>query len=247
MNVPLYQKILEELCRRISGGVYPLGSMLPPEPKLCEEFGVSKITVRRALQELELDGLIERRQGLGNVVKEPSESITIGLTNFTTQVATGRLRLVRTLLEDNLVQASEAVAQRLGVQTGSLLRHLVRLDSEGGLPLSLDEAFIPPALASGITHIIAASPTFMHGWQQAAGISLAKTHYEISVELATPSDQQQLHISPTTPVLVTGELVFDAQERPSLWIITRYRGDRCQLSGIVTLQKQRTKQGVIGE
>jgi DNA-binding GntR family transcriptional regulator len=147
---PLYQEVYEKLAERINGGIYRRGTTLPTECKLRKEFGVSTITVRRALHELALDGLVDSRQGIGNFVRErPRDGVIIELSNFTSSMASGRLRIVRTLLADELIPASAAVAKKLSVQPGSMLRHLVRLDSEGGAALSVDEVFMPPPRSLG--------------------------------------------------------------------------------------------------
>ncbi|MCL5105614.1 MAG: GntR family transcriptional regulator [Armatimonadetes bacterium] len=236
MGDPLYRIIYQKLLDRIGSGEYTRGSALPSEPKLAEEFEVSLITVRRAIHELVLDGLVESRQGIGHFVRDAERnSVVVGMSSFTCDVAAGRLRLVRTLMEDNLIPIPRDVAERLDVQTGSMLRHFVRLDCEGGTPLSVDEAFVPPALASEITPEIAASPLFLKLWQEKSGIDMASSEYEISVRTASEQDQRILGIDQNTVLLVTGELVKDGNGRPVLWVETRYRGDRCRLSGSVML------------
>ena len=235
MTIPLYRVICEELKQRISSGTYPRGAALPSEGELSKEFGVSLITVRHAIQELVLDGLIERRQGIGSFVRDQPREVIIGLSSFTSDVGAGRLRLVRTLLADDMAPAPPEVAEKLGVQTGSLLRHLVRLDAEGGVPLSVDEAFIPPALGASLTSEMASSPLFLDLWQQQTGMSLARTDISISVESASTADRDWLRIGPDVPLLVTRELIFDTSGRAFLWVVTRYRGDCCRLSSSTML------------
>jgi GntR family transcriptional regulator len=245
---PLYQEVYEKLAERINAGIYQRGMMLPTEVQLRKEFGVSTITVRRALHELALDGLVDSRQGIGNFVRErPRDGVIIGLSNFTSSVASGRLRLVRTLLTDELIPASASVAKKLSVQSGSMLRHLVRLDSEGGAPLSVDEVFMPPAYARAIDNTIAASPLFAHKWQLMSHKNLVRTHYEITVSMPSLEERKQLQIDSKVPVLVTSETVMDSAEKAIMNVVTRYRGDRCQLSGIVLLAQKKTKQGIVGE
>ncbi len=245
---PLYQEVYEKLAERINGGIYRRGTTLPTEVKLSKEFGVSTITVRRALHELALDGLVDSRQGIGNFVREqPCDDVIIGLSNFTSSVASGRLRIVRTLLTDELIPASAALAKKLSVQPGSMLRHLVRLDSEGGAPLSVDEVFMPPTFAGVIDDSIAASPLFAHLWQIKSHRILARTHYEITVNMPTMKEQKQLQIDSTVPVLVTSGTLVDSTKKVIMNVITRYRGDRCRLSGTVLLAQRKTKQGVVGE
>jgi DNA-binding GntR family transcriptional regulator len=199
---------IQTLRERIAAGDYMPGDALPSEPRLKEEFGVSTITVRRAIHELALDGLIDSRQGIGNIVRESADSsVLVDMSSFTTDVTHGKLRLVRTLLVDETVPAASDIAGRLHVQPGSMLRRLVRLDREDNAPLSIDEVSIPPALASAITSGIAASPTFMHLWQGASGLQLVRAQYEIWAEKSSADDQQVLRIEPDCPVLVTGELI----------------------------------------
>lgn len=245
---PLYREVYEALKSRIQSGEYELGAALPSEPKLRDEFNVSTITVRRAIHELSLDGLVEPRQGVGNIVRNASESIVVvGMSSFTSDVARGRLRLVRTLLIDNMLPAGAEIADKLNVQGGSLLRHLVRLDCEGNVPLSVDEVFIPPALASSVTSEIAASPMFMHLWQETSGLELVRTQYDIWTEMPSQDDIKYLQVTPDCPTLVTGELVFDSSSSPCAWIVSRYRGDRGRLTGYVMLVQKETDRGVIGE
>ena len=244
----LYRNVYYELKSRISSGKYPAGTLIPSEAKLKKEFGVSAITIRRAIQELVLDGFIERRQGIGSFVRDTSKKMeVVGLSGFTTDVASGRLRIVRTLLVDDMIPGQEDIAEKLRVQPGSMLRHLVRLDTIGGSPFSIDEAFIPPALAEKINREIASSPLFMYLWQEAAGLDFVHTHYDIWIEEAGQSEQEILGVEPLSPLLITGELVFDVDEIPSLWIVSKYPSDRCRLSGIVKLLQKKTEHGMIGE
>lgn len=247
-NVPLYRTVYNELLSRIHGEIYPRGAALPSEPKLRDEFGVSLITVRRAIHELVLDGLVDSRQGIGNIVRNPAETpVAVQMSSFTSDVAAGQLRIVRTLMEDRLISASGDIADRLGVQPGSTVRYLMRLDCEGGTPLSLDLVYIPPYAAGDVTTEIAASPLFMHLWQEASKMALVRTQYEIGVEKATDRDQELLQIGPDIPVLVTWELIYDSANRRAAWIISRYRGDRARLSATVTLVQSETEHGIIGE
>jgi len=245
---PLYQQIYDQLRRRIESAYYTRGSALPAESKLVEEFGVSLITVRRALHELALDGLVESRQGVGHFVRVPvAQPVVIGLSTFTSDVVANRLRIVRTLLVDDLIPATQEIAAKLGVQPGSMLRHLMRLDAENNVPMSVDEVFLQPALAQKVTKEIAAAPDFMHPWQLATGITLRSTRYEISVEMPTEQDQMYLQIGPEIPMLVTGELPSDGEDHTMMYVITRYRGDRCQLSGTVTLAQHDIDAMIVGE
>jgi GntR family transcriptional regulator len=242
--IPLYRSVHQALRERIISHAYPPGAILPSERKLIDEFGVSLITVRRAMDELVLDGLIERRQGVGSFVREQARGVVVGMSSFTADVLSGRLRLIRTLLEDAQQPASAEVARKLSVQEGSMVRHLARLDSEGGSPLSVDEVFVPLSAAAEITPEIAGSPSFLIAWQERAGFTMGRVESEVSVQDASAADREILRMNAETPLLVTAELIHSDNDRAVAWIITRYRGDRVRLRGSYALEGTRMPGGI---
>jgi DNA-binding GntR family transcriptional regulator len=230
LNTPLYRHVYDQIKQRISAGVYPRGSALPSEIKLSQEFGVSQITVRRAIHELALDGLVDRRQGIGTIVRDSARSVLIGLSSFTSDVAAGRLRLVRTLVTDETITASDGIAGKLALQPGSLVRHLTRLDTEGDIPISVDDAYTPAALSSVITPDVAASLLFLDLWQARSGIVATSTDCELAAEMPNRALQALMQVGPDVPILFVGEVIRDGAGRALHYIISRYRSDRVRLS-----------------
>jgi GntR family transcriptional regulator len=230
MNTPRYRIVYDSLKERILAGDYPPGVALPSESRLVHDYGVSLITVRRALQELVLDGLIERRQGVGSFVREVSRGVVVGLSSFDADVAEGRLRLARELLSDSEMSAPADVAARLRIPAGSTVRYLSRLDRQGAVPFSVDEVFIPPALARSVTPELAASPLFFPLWCESVGVNVERVDFELGVQIPDRVRQEQLGIGPETPLLTCTELNFDAAGSPVMWIVSYYRGDVTHLT-----------------
>ena len=247
MNIPLYQEVYTQIRADILSGKYAPNDVIPSERQLSETFKVSQITIRRAINELVMDGLIQKRQGIGNIVRNSVNQVRLEMSSFALDVTVGRLKLVRTLLVDEMTPASFELAQRLELQPGYLLRHLLRLDTEGGMPFSVDEVFLKPSLATSITPEIASSTLFLNLWQKTSEIRLVSVKYEICVQMPDKRDQELLQISADFPLMVTGELFCDKKGRPSIWIISRYRSDRCCLVGNYVLVSRETDQGMVGE
>jgi GntR family transcriptional regulator len=235
MNTPLYRTVYDSLRERILAGAYPPGEALPSEPRLVNEYGVSLITVRRALQELVLDGLIERRQGIGSFVREASRGVIVGLSSFDADVAEGRLRLARDLLVDRVIPAPPDVAARLRLPAGVSVRYLSRVDRQGPAPFSVDEVYVPLPLAQSITGELAASPLFFPLWCDSAGVEVVRVNYELGVEMPDRVRQEQLGVGPDVPLLICGELNFDAAGAPVMWIVSYYRGDATHLTHSVRI------------
>ena len=233
MATPLYQQTRDEIARRIRTGVYKRGENLPSQEQLANEFGVSLITIRRAINELELDGLVDRRHGIGNQVRNATRPLVISISSFNADVKAGRIRIVRTLLQYDTVPASEEVARKLHVQTGSQMRHFSRLDAEGGMPFSVDDVYVPAVLAAEITSEMAGSPLFLQLWQAASRMVVERSECEFEIAIPTQADLQQLQMCADIPLLVTREVMLDASGTPLMLFVSRNRGDRCRISATV--------------
>jgi DNA-binding GntR family transcriptional regulator len=138
----LYQQVAGELRHRISTGVYPPGAKIPPEPELVREFRVSAITVRRAIRDLAVEGLLSARQGLGVFVTNARQIIRVFGSNpqatLLEQIRQAGFEPGYGERSLTLVPADDEIARRLGCRREALVyRHekLLLADAE---PVVLD-------------------------------------------------------------------------------------------------------------
>lgn len=137
----------DELARRLESGLLAPGDRLPPERELATELGVSRATLRVALDQLEADRLIVRRQGSGTYVTEPRMSFdTAVLVSFTEGVLRKGLVPGARLLRCEVVEADRSAARALELDQGAPLWNLVRLRTANGAPLSLEHSAFPHEL-----------------------------------------------------------------------------------------------------
>jgi DNA-binding GntR family transcriptional regulator len=125
-RTPIYQTIADTLAERIGSGTYEPTKRLPSESQLCAEFGVSPLTVRKAVSILANQGLVWSEQGRGTFVRSPSLSDAV----FTLDELSGRLLDESTeirLLSASSQKADAGVAKMLGVEPGTRVIHLRRL------------------------------------------------------------------------------------------------------------------------
>ena len=118
---PRYQQLADTLVREIRSGRFPVGSLLPPEPRLCQRFGVSRHTVREAVRRLADMGLVSRQQGIGTLIKsrEVESQYVASLSSLQDLMQyTQQTRLKR--LGERWVEADEAMAKLLRCQVGQL-------------------------------------------------------------------------------------------------------------------------------
>ena len=143
---PLYQQLRTLLRDRIDSGTYRSGDPFPSEAELIAEHSVSRITVRRAISELEREGLVVTRQGAGTFVADPSRAAAQCLVSFTSDV----LRHGRTPGSELISLRTEAgpdhAARQLEMADNIALIHIKRLRTVDDVPVYLSDAYIPAAI-----------------------------------------------------------------------------------------------------
>ena len=148
--IPLYIQFKEYLLDRIERGELEPDQRLPSEREFCDQFGVSRITIRQALNELVRDGMIQSVPGKGTFVGRKQEGEFHPLASFSQQMRTrGQIPSSR-LLEQAVVHASQRLARELQIRTHSEVVLIERLRLADGEPCVLQAAYLPSQLCPGI-------------------------------------------------------------------------------------------------
>lgn len=149
--IPLHYQIQLDLLRKIETGELKPGERVDPEERLARTYGVSRITIRRALLDLAREGYLRREQGRGTFVNTPRFAQgPRELTSFTEEMRRhGRMASSRVLFQ-GVVASNEELAGRLEIPVGAQVLRLERLRLADGEPLGLQKAHIPLALAPGL-------------------------------------------------------------------------------------------------
>lgn len=147
-----YHMIREEIQRKILSKEWPDGAQIPAEAEFCEMYGVSRITVRRALEELQSAGYLEKIQGKGTFVRcKPMEQRLSKFYSFSEELRKRGLMEEATVLEMTRVPANQELADYLHVVTGSPVFRIIRIRKTEMGPYALEKSFIPAEYAPGLT------------------------------------------------------------------------------------------------
>jgi GntR family transcriptional regulator len=144
---PKYLRIYDSLAERIASGQWSVGSALPSQRELADEFGVSIMTLRQALQLLADDGLIDTRHGSGTFVAARYSYDLGHLRSFAADLTAQGAEVTTRLLAADVLTPPEPVAARLGGQATVLALRRLRL--VGGQPLIVQVSYLPIPLAGG--------------------------------------------------------------------------------------------------
>ncbi|MCF0230118.1 MAG: GntR family transcriptional regulator [Parasporobacterium sp.] len=150
-GIPKYLEVKNQLSEKIDDGVYPVGEMIPTENELMESFNVSRITIRRALAELEAEGYIYRLQGKGTFVKdEDRQQDLFILTSCTEDIKRMGMTPSRITVESKITDADRKTREHLKLNTGDEVLCLKRVYLADGEPINYTTSYLPLKLFPGL-------------------------------------------------------------------------------------------------
>lgn len=208
---PKYLRIHAELRDRITSGRWPAGSSLPSQRELAEEFGVSIMTLRQALQLLADDAFIDTRHGSGTYVTARYAYDLGHLRSFADDLAAQGAQISTRVLAADAVPPPAEVGARLG-GPGTVLR-LRRLRLTGGRPLIVQTSYLPLPLIGAI-HPADLSHRGLYDILAEHGLAVARADETITPVTLSPLDARDLDRPQATPALLSHRISFTATDIP---------------------------------
>jgi GntR family transcriptional regulator len=219
--VPRYYEIEQALRTRVAR-LEP-HAPLPSEAQLCEEFGVSRMTARAAVQRLVQDGLVYRVPGRGTFVAASRANRTAGhILSFSDEMRRkGRIPSSR-VIERRRRRATEDEERRLGVRDVVVLRRVRLAD---GKPLALERAVFPAGRIGQALDADLERESLFETLVE-AGLVPTSGSAGLAAEAATAEDARLLRVRRGAPLLVERRLIHDQDGTPLEWTESRYVGSR---------------------
>lgn len=147
-SVPAYKKIKDHVLVQIHQSVWKEGDAIPSEEELAREFGVSRMTVHRAIRELSKEQIVERVQGSGTfVAQQKYQSTLVEIRNIADEIAARGHRHRSELQRLERSKATEALARRFKLKPGAPLFHSVVVHFENDAPVQVEDRYVNPCVA----------------------------------------------------------------------------------------------------
>jgi GntR family transcriptional regulator len=241
-SAPLYQQIYDLLRARIVSGELSLNTRLPAEQELTEMLGVSRITVKRALNELAIAGFVRRQRGIGTVITYDAAAPTVkgSFENLIDGLTRMGLETQVQLLDCTMGSASPAICETLELPKGSAVQRIVRLRRLAGEPFSYLVTYVPADVAEGYSEDELATESLIKLLEK-AGHAPVEAEQTIMAEPAEPAVAANLGIAPGSPLLRIHRIMRDRKGRPVQDITAHYRSDRFQYHMRLTRDTARQK------
>ena len=219
-----YRHLYEALAQRLER--LPAGAPLPTERELCEVYGVSRPTVRRALQQLEVEQRIYRRQGRGTFAARPKIDLVLELTSLSEDMLAHGVVPGAKLIDVSRLKADADIEARLGLEAGSEVLRVERLRLADGEPVAIEVLFVSAARFDGISAALGLGKSFYRLLHTDYGVELASAEETIEAVAAGPREAELLGIPPGAPVLLLSRRTVDTSGRPTEYVRSVYRADR---------------------
>lgn len=233
ITVLKYEELVRTILDELAHGVYKKGDRLPTTPEICRIYGVSNTTVKRAMDELELQGIVARRRGSGVYIKETSvPTSTYAHQGSTSQQMTGMTAesaaLGRTVESDvhdfSVVRPPAEIAERLGMASDEFAYHICRVRKVDGRPKVVEYTYMPIALVPDLRESTLHASIYDY-IERDLGLKIGSAHRTIKALMPSDDERTWLNAGPDEPLLEVRQTAYLSDGRPFEYSISRHTSD----------------------
>lgn len=231
--IPLYHQLEQELRARIQAQEFKPGEALPTEERICAQYGVSRITVRRALEALIAEGLITKRRGVGTFVTAPSAAgvRSVRLSGSLDEFLASAGALATQVLSMQEIQAPEEAIRGLRLTPGEVCTRLELLSFLEGAPLGYHHLYLPLAIGRKISPVdVGQALPVIRMVENKQGARVVRAEQFLEADVAGPVAAKYLDLEETTPVLKVTRIYYDMSGSPMEMIVARNHPERYRYS-----------------
>ncbi len=245
--VPLYYQLQEIIRTRIESGQWPAGQQLPPEADLCEEFNLSRGTVRQALAELVREGMLNRRRGKGSFVATPKISQNLmraawGFSEYANQVIGSELG--SKLISAGIIPANRSLANKFGISVGSELFEIRKLKLADEQPYFLATSYIPKEVCPGLENEDHTVGSLVALLQEKYAIKVMRVEGWFEPILIDEYEASQLEMEKGLPAMLYERVRYAAGDQAVMISKHIIRGDMCRMTFQISDTNGHRPQGV---
>ncbi|MEH6472366.1 MAG: histidine utilization repressor [Halopseudomonas sp.] len=233
-NTPRYQQIKQFILDGIKQGDYPPGAKIPTETELAKQFGVSRMTVNKAIRDLTQDNLLVRYAGLGTFVTDAkAESPLLDIRNIADEVRQRGHRYSCNLIELKQTIASELIAMQMGIPVGTRVFYSVIVHREDELPIQLEQRYVIASLVPGYLEQDYTKLTPNQYLSDQCPIS--SVEHIVEAVLPSADTQELLAIDAGTPCILVNRRTWSDSRLISFAYLT-HPGPRYKLRSLTTIE-----------
>lgn len=232
-----YEIIARDIEKKILRGEYKADERIPQEYELCEQYDASRITIRKAMDQLVLKGLVAKRRGSGTFVKNVSSPVedaegvnrSMQFMGFT-QDNEGQVSTV--VHEFSVINPPEDVAERLDISSKHFVYYVCRTRFLNGKPYVVEYTYMPIDVISGVTEDVVKGSIYQY-IEATLKLKIKSSHRTARADMPTPQEEEWLQIEPgTIPIFEVEQVAYLDDRRIFEYSISRHRADCFELKTV---------------
>ena len=238
-SIPLYLQVKRLLTEKINDGLLNPGEKLPSERELCEQYNVSRITIRQALNDLDKEGLIYRAHGKGTFVAQPKvEQELFTITPFQNALINKGLNPRTRFLEYLIVPNSYKLSKILSTPLAEQVVQLTLLGLDGDTPMAYYNSYFSYDLGLKVQELAkqaaaqGQSFTTFDLYKHIPELTLGMVSQTFEASIADAFIAEALKIKKGSPILIVDSIIYTNQDQPIEYKTAIYRGDKYKFSVI---------------
>ncbi|MDV6012895.1 GntR family transcriptional regulator [Haloechinothrix sp. LS1_15] len=205
------------------------GDPLPAERELASRLGVSRMTLRKAVDQLVTTGRVVRRHGAGTFVAAPKVAQPLTVASFTEDMrARGHVPGARTVAE-SIRPAGAVIGRRLEISPGVEVLRVHRLRLADGWPMAIEELHVPAALVPGLTGAELVDRSFYELAEQRFGLRVATSLQELEPTVTAPEESELLGVPVHSPAFLFERTSRSGDGTVVEFVRSIFRGDRYRI------------------
>ncbi len=226
---PLYDQVYQALLQQIVDGTYQIHQQLPSEKELSELFNVSRITIRQALNQLQLEHLIYKIQGKGTFVSAPKSFQNISeLQGFAEAMTDLGHEVFNVVKEFRFIPATPHIASKLKVSVNSTVVEIKRIRLLNRKPVSFELTYLPEAIGTALQQTNLSTRDVFLAIEEDLSIALGHADLNIDATLADEELSELLQVDLHAPLLRVERLTHDHAGHPIDFEYLYFSGERFQ-------------------
>lgn len=228
-HIPAYYQLKEAIHTKIKDGEIQPGERLLSENQLSELFNVSRMTVRKATDQLVEEGLLLREHGKGTFIKKLNydkiERDLSELSSLTSDLGRSKYKIVTTVLKEEVVSASKEIAGRLDINAGDKVIKLARLRESDSQPIIWETSFIPFKVCPRLIEEDLSGSLFSI-LEEKYGLKISDANASIEAMLADECIAEMLQMGKNQPVIKVEQVTYLSDGRTIQFVESFSRGDK---------------------
>lgn len=223
-------QVADQLRRRIECGALKADSALPPERVLAESFGVSRMTVRVAIDQLAGEGLLVRRPNRRTLVAGDKISRSASFMSFSEEMRTRGWRPHSVIRQATATVADVSVAAQLNLEAGAKVIYLERLRFADDEPLALERVYLPYARFASLFTLDLVNQSLYAAMEQELGVRPSLSEESVEAVLLSTEEAEIFGVAAGAPALLTRRITRDDEGNVVEAATSLYRGDRYRMA-----------------